>query len=226
MDYTFSYLIGGIYLLLIWMIIYFFKKSVRKVMLEVSLIGAIIGPLMAYFWVTIGWWHPANITNTIVGFEDLLYGFVISGISVSIYQFIFNKKYIKKLSLPKTPLIKTVTIFIISTILCITFIHPVWGTFIPLIGFFIYFINKRKDLIKTSLLSGLLLIIINIPFYLIIEYITPGWILNTWVLKKITGIFILGIPIEDYIWLFLVGTNGGIFYQYQKGLIEAIKKRK
>jgi len=52
--------------------------------------------------------------------------------------------------------------------------------------------------------------------YLLVEQLTPGWIVNTWQLNNFSNRFILGIPLEEYVWHFLAGTNASIIYKFWK----------
>src|SRR3989339_809171 len=80
--------------------------------------------------------------------------------------------------------------------------------------FFIWF--KRKDLILNSLISGILLVIISVPAYLIPEFITPGWIQASWYFENLSGITFFKVPIEDFIWIFLTGAFIGPLYEFYK----------
>jgi hypothetical protein len=40
--------------------------------------GLLVEPVYAH-----DWWHPLNLTNTSVGIEDFLFGFVVGGGNVS-----------------------------------------------------------------------------------------------------------------------------------------------
>lgn len=90
MSYLYSYLIGDLTLLIVWFILFYFRKNVRKEMLIISLIIG-IGGLFAETIYTIDWWQPLTITGTLIGIEDFLFGFAIGGIGSSIYEVIFKK---------------------------------------------------------------------------------------------------------------------------------------
>lgn len=73
---------------------------------------------------------------------------------------------------------------------------------------------KRRDLILNSILSGIFLVVISLPAYVIPELITPGWISSAWYLENLSGITILKVPLEDLIWFFLAGLFIGPLYEY------------
>ena len=76
-EYT--YLIGSVIGIVIWIALYYHRKDVRKEMWIMSLLLAFFGLIFqVYFW-TKDWWMPANITGTLVGIEDILFGFFMGG---------------------------------------------------------------------------------------------------------------------------------------------------
>ncbi|MDD5192628.1 MAG: lycopene cyclase domain-containing protein [Candidatus Nanoarchaeia archaeon] len=222
MLYQYNYLIGDLILLVIWIILFLWRKDTRKEMLYTSLFFGFIGLIVES---TYGkdWWHPQTITNTLPGPESFIFGFVVAGIAAVIYSVIFSKKVKikRKLNLKRN-------LFFIPFLLC--------GIIIFFVGFYLIKLNsfyssipafliplmimliKRKDLIINSLASGFLLMIISFVFYVPLELITPGWINSAWNFNMVSGITLIGVPIEDLIWFFLAGLLIGPLYEYwQKG---------
>lgn len=231
-DYKYSYLIGDLVLLLIWFILYYWRKDVRKEMMFMSLIIGFIG-VISEFAYTADWWHPLTITNTRVGIEDFILGFVIGGIAAVCYEEFFKKKmYFRKLSKSKKVrdnknfvliILATIIIFFINfSLLGVnSFYSTIIAFIIPL--FLILFI--RRDLVYDSLISGVLLTVISLISYIVVEWITPGYINIFWKQDFISGIMVLGIPIEDLIWFFFVGAFIGPLYEFwQEGRLVNMKK--
>jgi hypothetical protein len=52
--------------------------------------------------------------------------------------------------------------------------------------------------------------------YFTIMLVSPGWIAQTYYFNHLSGILILGIPIEEVIFWFLAGVVFGPFYEYWK----------
>src|SRR3989339_609871 len=202
MTYQYSYLIGDLVLLVFWSILFYLRKDVRKEMLAISLIFGIIGIFTGFIYF-LDWWHPQTITNTTISLEDFLFGFVIAGIASVIDITLFRKKLkFKKLKQK----LKS------NKILLLVFVFAI--IFFLILIFFIWF--KRKDLILNSLISGILLVIISVPAYLIPEFITPGWIQASWYFENLSGITFFKVPIEDFIWIFLTGAFIGPLYEFYK----------
>ena len=223
-SYQYSYMIGCIALVIVWAILYKFRKDTRKEMLLISGIFGIAGLFVdpVYFK---DWWHPLTITNTMPGIESFIFGFTVGGIASIIYEEVFLKRVKVRKARKKEEIKKDERLFIICFLLAALFFGFFYllgfnsfyasfpAFFIPI--FIIWF--KRRDLILDSLFSAVLLTIISFIFYIIPEMITPGWIASAWNFNTISGITILKIPIEDLIWFFLTGLYIGPLYEYWRG---------
>jgi hypothetical protein len=231
-GYQYTYLIGDIILLTLWLILFLWRKDIRKEMLIISLIFSLTGPFVEAVHI-LDWWKPLTITNTSIGIEDFLFGFGIGGVASVIYAYLFNKrvkiKKVKKIKEQK----RNINFLILLALLFILFFG---GFFIlnlnsfesMLVSFIIAIIviyTKRSDLIKDSLVSGVLVLIISILGYHILNFITPGFFDAFWLFQNIGRIIVLGIPLEEHIFYFLAGALLGPLYEYWKeGKLINIKK--
>ena len=218
MDYQYSYLIGTLVLIIIWLILFFLRKDVRKEMLILSLVAGFAGLIVDPVYSS-DWWRPLTLTNTMPGIESFIFGFGVVGIGAVIYEEAFNKKLKTK---KQFNIINYLFIAILTLILffgCFfilkinSFYSSIPAFLIPLAVIFV----KRRDLILDSLYSGILLTMLSIIFYAVPELITPGWITASWNFGIISKISILKIPLEDLIWFFLVGLYAGPLYEYLRG---------
>lgn len=222
-SFQYTYLIGVMIVLTLWLILFLYRKDTRKEMLIISLFFGIAGSLVEIIHV-LDWWRPLTITNTTVGIEDFLFGFGIGGIASVIYEHLFNKRVkIKKVKEIKEQK-RNINFLFLLTLLFILFFG----------GFFIFNLNsfeamlvsfiipiliiyiKRKDLIKDSLVSGMLVLIASIIGYHILNLITPGFFDEFWLFQNIGRIMVLGIPLEEHIFYFLAGALLGPLYEYWK----------
>lgn len=225
-SYQYSYLIGSLALLLVWLILYLWRKDVRREMLSISVLFGVMGLIIDPIYM-MDWWNP--LRN--LGIESFLFGFVTSGIASVIYEETFNKK-IKTKKFGKNYPVKNLNLIHLLTMGFILFFGSIfllkWSSFVAsfpslFIPTFIIWI-KRNDLIKNSLFSGVLLLIVSFLFFIIPELITPGWVESAWRFENLSGILILGAPIEDLIWFFMAGLLIGPLYEYwQEGRLINIK---
>lgn len=222
-SYQYTYLIGVMIVLTLWLILFLYRKDTRKEMLIISLFFGVASSLVEMIHV-LDWWRPLTITNTTVGIEDFLFGFGIGGIASVIYEHVFNKRVkIKKVKEIKEQKRNINFLFLLALLFILFF-----G------GFFIFNLNsfeamlvsfiipiliiyiKRKDLIKDSLVSGILVLMASIIGYHILNLITPGFFDEFWLFQNIGRVIVLGIPLEEHIFYFLAGALLGPLYEYWK----------
>jgi hypothetical protein len=234
-SYQYTYLIWVGIFFLIWIALYLWRKDVRKEMLIISFLFGIGGIISEVIHIQ-DWWQPLTITNTKVGIEDFLIGAFIGGVAAVIYELIYNKKVKIKKAKKKEKFKRNINFYFIAIILLSLFlgsfyflkINSFYSSIIAfLISTFIIWV-KRKDLIKDSIFSGFLLLVIGSVVYYILLTIQPEFINKFWYLESIwyTKLF-LGVPIAEYIWYFLAGAFIGPLYEYwQEGKLITLKKKK
>ena len=203
----------------IWFALYIHRKDLRKEMLFVSFIFGIAGIASQYIYLK-DWWKPMTLTGTAIGIEDFLIGMFIGGIAAVIYEEIYKKK-IRFRSSKKSHLI--FYCILNSLAICFLFfgsfyllrLNSFYSSLITFLvpTFFIWF--KRKDLIKPSLISGILMLIIGTLVYFVLFLVLPDYFHIFWYLKEtwFASLF-LGIPLGEYIWFFLAGMAISPLYEF------------
>jgi hypothetical protein len=218
----YTYLFISLFLFIPWFIIIFKRPDLRRKVIKTSLIGGVAG-LIANFWYFRDYWRPPSLFgNTVISIEDFLFGFLITGIAASIYDPVFNKKYVKKHKKRKKFF---GNLFLIGVIILFIFnnwlgINSIFVSSFAFLGFSIIIVSIRKDLIIPSIVSGLLVTLIIIPIYIILfNYISPTYWDKYWLLANTSfGIEILGnIPVTELIWYFTWGCFAGISYDFVSG---------
>ncbi|MEK6897704.1 MAG: lycopene cyclase domain-containing protein [Nanoarchaeota archaeon] len=219
-SYQYTYLIGDLILLALWLVLFFYRKDTRKEMLVISLIFGIIGPFVELVHV-LDWWKPLTITGTLIGIEDFLFGFGIGGVASVVYEHLFNKRVkVKRAKELREEKRNINLLFLILLSLAIFFggffigLNSFVGTTLAWIIPTLITYSKRPDLIKNSLLSGISLLILSILGYHILNFITPGFFDEFWLFQNIGRIIILGIPLEEHVWFFTFGAFIGPLYEY------------
>lgn len=224
-NYQYSYLIGVLVFCVVWLVLFLKRKTFRKEMLYLGVLGMFFGPIANYFWYTRDWWNPPNILGLRVGIEDFLMGFTNIGIVAVIYEEFARKTYDRDIPLSKDTVfdrgvIFRLVLFLIVglTPMLVTFYLFKWHSFwANLLGLFIggtYILLIRRDLWKDSIFTALLVPIITMPAFWLPEVVTPGWIANFWMLSNLSGLTLLKIPLEDLIWYSFSGFCLGSFYEY------------
>jgi len=214
------YLIWVLIYFIIWLVFFILRKDTRDEMIKISILFGLGGILSQFIYIK-DWWQPINFTNTPVGIEDFLIGFFIGGISSIIYTHVFSKRKIldkkNKKFLPNLLITGLGLIILFFGCFFILKLHSFYSLVIGFILPTIYIYINRKDLIKCSLISGLLMLILGIIIYLLLFLIDPNYIQYYWLLPEVwfSKLF-LGIPIAEYIWYFLAGAFIGPLYAFWK----------
>src|SRR5436305_1761215 len=97
-----------------------------------------------------------------------------------------------------------------------------FAVLISLIPWIILFLHRR-DLLIDAFFTWACMVVRIFPFYLILSFISPGYIENIWATVNLSGIRFFGDPIEDIIFYFFFGFFVGPFYLYWKG--ERLRKK-
>lgn len=218
LRFQLSYLIANAALLLVWLLLFLWRKDTHKEMLIISTLFGIAGLASEPIY-TIDWWQPLTITGTRVGIEDFLFGFWVGGISAVIYEIVFKKKVRpRKIGTNYKP-INLVTLNIVLALLFfggffILRLNSFYASIFAFTPLILFIWIKRSDLIINSLFSGLLLSAVGLLWFWVPELITPGWIKTHWLFENLSGVLILKAPLEDLIWGFLAGAFIGPLYEF------------
>lgn len=212
------YLIWSMIFLAVWALLFLKRKDVRREMLLISTWFG-FGGLVSEKTNIQDWWHPITITGTPIGFEDFIIGFAIGGVAAVIYEEIYRKK-LKKARFKISTLFDAGFSFLLlpSLYLLLFFIFGLGSFYSIVLACLIsisYMIFIRKDLLLDSLISGFLMLLIGIGIYLFLFLIYPNYIQEFWYLKSNWySSLLLGVPIGEYIWYFLIGAYIGPMYEF------------
>jgi len=221
MGFQYSYLLTGLGFLLVWILLFIWRKDVRKEMILLSVIFGIVGLIAEPIHIQ-DWWKPLTITNTAVGIEDFLYGFGVGGIAAVIYEEIFKKrirmrKIGKKKELKRDKsMIIFVSLFLAAFIVLFYVFNVntfIGATLLLAVGTLVMWI-RRRDLIVDSVASGILILLVSFAVYSVTEIITPGWVRAFWYFQNVPNIIIFNVPIDDIVWFFLAGAFIGPLYEF------------
>ncbi len=218
----YAYLIGNFLILIPLAIAAFLRKDLRLKILISGTIGGILG-LISEFWYHADYWNP----NTIIGhsrisIEDFLFGFLIASIGASIFDVVMKKKLVKSFN---NEFLYTAIFSVsgIASLILFSNILKINSIFVSSLTFLIIsaiIIAKRRDLLKPSLVSGILLTALMIPIYLILFTVMfPDFWQKNWQLANTEfGATLLGIPLTELLWYFSWGCLSGIGYDFMFGL--------
>jgi hypothetical protein len=222
-NFHYAYFISILFFLFIWIILFVVRGDLRKKMLTMSFLVAPLG--FTQFFYFRDYWHPIYSLGTIfgvVGVEEIIFCFLIGGITAVIYEEVFGLKYTKR-HLKNHPY--WMLGFFVLGVLWMLIGNIILGfnsmyisiSILLLTGFLVLIF--RHDLLKDAFFSGILIGILMFVFYLLFfNTMFNDIIQKWWLLKNISGILILGVPIEELMWAFSWGFFAGPAYEFITGL--------
>lgn len=216
------YLLLSLSLLFFWFIIFAARKDLRGRIIKASTVGGFAG-VIAEFWYFKDYWQPPSLLgNTTISIEDFLFGFAVTGIAVSVYDVVFRRSNTREF---KRGIKLFLLLFLIGVVSLLVFsnwlkINSVFVSSFAFIFFSIVMMILRKDLVIPSFMSGILMVVMITPIYLMLyDWLSPDYWDKYWLLQNTSfGITVLGnIPITEIIWYFSWGCLAGAAYNFVSG---------
>jgi hypothetical protein len=216
--HQFYYLWSVALLIPFWAFIIYKKKKSRIEMIYMGIIfgtGALGLDKYCSFY---DYWRPPTIFDSF-NFESFLYGFILGGISTKIYELVFKKDC--------DPQRNANSLFVLVVVLISVLLHmTLLGLFrlnsvdiyvvIMVIWVMVFSLIKRR-LFIVSIMSGLLMTVLNFCWYAVIVAIYPDAIQNIWLTQHLSGLSIFNVPIEEHYYIFALGCFGSILFKVAAG---------
>ncbi len=190
---------------LVWLLIFISRENLRREMLIMSFGISWLGISEALFWSR--YWEPEfliKLGSFNIGLESLLICFLYGGAFGTLYEFVFKKSPIRDTKYRNG---KKVFLFAIGlgfiTLLISNYIlntNLIYSSALALMTVTVIFYIFRKDLIKQSLVTGVMSLIISLIVYAILNEVFPTMGQEWYVATDISGIRIFSFPIEEILW--------------------------
>jgi magnesium-transporting ATPase (P-type) len=230
--YPYYYLIGTLWLGLLWGIIFFSRKDLRKQMMTVSLFISLFG-ITEHFWYYGKYWQPEWILkvpylNT--GFEDYLLCFFYGGIAAALYEFVTRRHLVKDSR--KKPSLTAFIIAILTgfSVVAIIEYYTSWniiistGTAIFTSGLVV--IAYRRDLLKPAFQNFLLMILVTIYWQAPLRLLFPDMYERFWILEQTSQKMLFGVLYEEYFFHVCLAFGIGPLYEMTFGYVDRKMRRK
>jgi hypothetical protein len=219
MDIQYSYLGYSLIFLLVWAVFYILRSDLRRRMLIFSLIIMPLGPL-SEFWFLKDYWRRPTITGYPISAEDVIFSFAIAGIAYSIYKVFFNMLVVEGHDQPRGGLVIAFLIIIILPLFILTDLLHINSIFSSTFSLFLIAVLTwilRPDLLKPSIVSGILVVILFFLVYKAMQVIFPSAI-EYWCMGcNQSGLRLSGINIEELLWDISWGLAGGTMVEAVTG---------
>ncbi len=213
----YAFLWGTMLLGLVWCFFFFVRKDLRSEIFVTSILFSILG--FAEF-VFSEYWSPPTLFNLIekVGFsiEDVVFMFFVGGISSCIFEILMRKKDIRLgrkrhhhhafimicCILGSSLLIEH--FYPLKTVYTLSFLGVVFGCILTYI---------RKDLLLDAAISGLFFTCVySVVILSFLQYV--NFYQNFYHTNNLSGIYVLGNPVEEYLFAYTCGFLGSLLYKF------------
>ena len=174
------------------------------------------------------YWNPPSLFNLAAktGFdiESLVFSFAIGGIGAILYNSLFKVKH-KKMSMYEMhskkhrfhllALFSPVLVFLVVSYF--TQLNPIYSASIAMFFGGIAAMLCRPDLKKEVWMGGVLFFLLYFVYFFFFIKVYPYVVTSFWNLSAISGVLILGIPLEELIFAFTYGMLWSSAYEHIRG---------
>ena len=221
MRYHYVWLIWSATFLAPWLALYIANAKYRAVMWRMSLLTSTLGLTEPIF--VPEYWNPPSLfelaQRTGFDIESLLFSFAIGGIGTALYNTLTrfevrpvetaertHRRHRLHAVALMTPFVSFVPLYVLPW-------NPIYAAVGSLLIGASAAVLCRPDLARNALTGGALFLGLYAVFMLGLRWLTPGYIEQVWNLRALTGILIVGIPLEELLF-------GLAFGAYWTGLHE------
>lgn len=215
----------SVLLLVVWSVVYLSLRSCesRREMLVVSMWTSLLGLTEPLF--VPAYWNPPSLFDLAqkTGFdiESLLFSFGIGGLTVVVYEWIFPVRH-ETLSVagrhqPRHRfhvLVLASAPSIFALLLAATRLNPIYSAILSLTGGGLLTWWCRPDLFRKMLVSAFLFLGLYSVYFLSLGAVYPDYVREVWNLHAISGILILGVPLEELLFAFTLGFMWSSVYEH------------
>ncbi|MGE5326205.1 MAG: lycopene cyclase domain-containing protein [Deltaproteobacteria bacterium] len=222
-SWPYAYLMMSAALLLVWLVLYGVRTDLRRSTLGVSLATALLGLTEPLF--VPKYWNPFTLfklaRSTGFDLESLVFSFAIGGIVFSAYEVLFRTAPSQSmaderhqarhrhhlLALAAAPLV-----FVILALA--TRLNPIYSSAIALVAGFFATLYCRPDLWLKMIVSGGLFLAVYFIVFLLFNLAFPGYVVAVWNLKVLSGVRLLGVPLEELMFALTFGLYWSSTYEH------------
>jgi len=211
---AYVYLIGSGIVAVFWFIFYFLREDLRKKILLTSIIGGLSG-VTEIFFVPV-YWNPQFQVVKILDMlflESFIFAFFLAGFSAVIFQVLSGKPIYN---------VQKIRIELLLVAPVIFLFHPLFPEISVMVfsfgsmffGAFLFYLAEKK--FGTAMLfNGFLTFAFFLIMYAVFWNLFPS-LAASYNYVSLSGVAILGIPIEELLFFFAVGTYFCVVYEILK----------
>jgi len=206
-----------------WGVIYTRHLDLRVKMLGASLLTMPFGLTEPLF--VPRYWNPPSLFDLAqrTGFdlESFIFSFAIGGLGVVLYDLAFkvrDRPMAERARHRRNHLIHFLALLlpflVFATLLLRTSWNPIYCVVIAMSAGALAVMIGRPDLAKPIWVGALLFLGLYVLFFLPLCLVFPGYVRQVWNLARLSGILILGIPLEEYLFAYAFGLYWSSAYEF------------
>ncbi len=221
----YAWITWSLILLGIWLVIYVTldTKEKKREMLVVSLWTSLLGLSEPIF--VPAYWSPPSLFNLALttGFdiESIIFAFAIGGGASLIYERIFATRHeVVPHSARHDPrhryhawaLLSAPIVF--GVLYAATSLNPIYSASIALVVGGVASLYCRPDLWKKMVVSAFIFLVLYFLYFGTLIALSPGYVEQVWNLKAVSGILVIGVPIEELLFALSFGFLWSSIYEH------------
>ncbi len=205
-----------------WLLLYIAFPVHRKPMIWASLFTAPFGLTEPLF--VPSYWNPPSLFDLArrTGFdiESLIFCFGIGGIAAVLYNVVTSHRAEPQAATERHQprhrfhLWVLAAPFLTFPILYAFPWNPIYPAILVMALGAIATLLCRPDLIRKTWVGGLLFLIYYAVFLVGLEWTAPGYIARVWNLKALSGLYVIGFPIEELLFALTFGAYWSSVYEH------------
>ena len=207
-------------LLVIWGIVYaaLSEKESRHEMLVVSAWTSLLALTEPLF--VPEYWNPPSLfglaQSTGFDIESFIFCWSIGGLAVVLYELVVPVRHvpITGSSHRYHPVALAVTPIVFAILLLFTGLNPIYCAIIALLMGGCLVIVTRRDLLRKMVASACIFLGLYAAYFLTLVITAPGYVARVWDLRVLSGVTIIGIPLEELAFAFSFGFFWSGVYEY------------
>ncbi len=210
-------------LIVVWLIVFILHRKGRKAMFWTSLFTLPFGLTEPLF--VPRYWSPPSLFDLArrTGFdiESLIFCFGIGGLGVVLYDVIFkiehshmtdSEKHQGRHRLHILTLLSPLIVF--PVLFFTTKWNPIYIGSLCMFVAGLAALYCRPDLKKKIWVSGLIFLVFYFIYFFFLEVVSPGYVERVWNLPAISGVTLLGVPLEELMFAFTFGMLWSSYYEH------------
>ncbi len=223
MSETDIWFVWSLGLLTVWLAVFVLFRAARRRMLWASLLTMPFGLSEPLF--VPAYWNPPSLFDLArrTGFdiESLIFCFAIGGLGIVIYDLIFKVEH-EKMDWTERHhrshrfhFWTLVSPFITFPLLYfLTDLNPIYVAGLSMFAGGLAALGCRPDLKIKIWTSGLMFMVFYFLYFVPLNLVAPGYVERVWTLSAISGILVLGVPVEELLFAFTFGMLWSSYYEH------------